>query len=59
MEQLTLADVLSSGRTAPNLPEPTRRDLVVGMAEAILAVARGSHRDDGPAGPTGEASRDD
>ena len=58
MEQLTLAEMLSSGPAAVTLPEPTRRALIAGMAEMILTVVAVRESEDGPLSPE-EVSRDD
>ncbi len=59
VEQLTLADLLSRGPAAVTLPEVTRREVVVGMAEMIVTVALGMESVDEPRSPMGEVSRDD
>jgi hypothetical protein len=58
VEQLTLAEMLSSSPPAVPLPEPTRRALIAGMAEMILTVVGVRQSEDGPVSPK-EVSRDD
>ena len=58
VEQLTLAEMILRGPAVVTLPEPTRRALIVGMAEMILTVVVVRESEDGPVSP-GEVSRDD